>query len=287
MLIPPLDEDLHRKMWQAIADIYGVRFTSSFGTDPMGPAGKRWRRALAGFTPEMIAHGLHVCESSVDGWILLPLFKARCMGIPEFHSVALALSEPKRVKTRFDRLVWQNLPGGGHTFRNQRPERQDMLLRQAYMVSVEHVMRGGQLPPAVAGEIEVDLSWRRDPNAPRDLIKAAEEMKRAREFLGLSDDEEPASGPRVTPVADDESTRRSIADMTDEVLAIALMARADRKQGTPDCDSEHTLIELAFNLEYGPQLSLLRSTTSVWFRSRGDRQLGERVYFDLQKRFPA
>src|SRR5699024_12222425 len=50
----------------------------------------------------------------------------------------------------FTRLVWQNLDG--YRYKQAPADQADRLLREAYELAREHVMRGGELPE-VAGEI--------------------------------------------------------------------------------------------------------------------------------------
>lgn len=159
-------------LWGRMAAIYGHRWTSSYGDDPAGMVGDTWAAGLVGLTGAQLAKGLEACIASSDPWPpSLPDFRARCVGIPALASVRLdtGKSDP------FTRLVWQHLDG--YRYKQAPSDQSDRLLREAYELAREHVMRGGELPE-VAGEI---ASEKREPMpaSPERAAEAIDEIKRA------------------------------------------------------------------------------------------------------------
>jgi len=124
-----------------MADIYGHRFVSSFGADPRAGAGGTWARGLAGLTPQQIGQGVESCIAGAYAWPpTLPEFRALCLGVPPFAAVRAETSKSEP----FTKLVWQYLDG--HRYRQASADVADHLLREAYELAREHVMRGGELP---------------------------------------------------------------------------------------------------------------------------------------------
>lgn len=170
--LAPLPPTPLRTLWLRMAEIYGHRWTTAYGDDPELGAGDTWAKGLAGVTPGQLAEGLKASIASADPWPpTLPDFRARCLGIPPLASVRLDAGKA----SSFTRLVWQNLDG--HRYRQASADQADRLLREAYDLAREHVMRGGRLPEPAAGEIEQEER----PFVPADPAKAAaaiEEIKR-------------------------------------------------------------------------------------------------------------
>lgn len=136
------------RLWVAMADVYGHRWVSSFGADPATGAGETWAKGLAGLTTRQIGAGVSACLASSEPWPpTLPEFRARCLGIPPMSAVRLDAGK----EDGFTRLVWQFLDG--HRYRSVSADQADRLLREAYELAREHVMRGGALPEVV-GAIE-------------------------------------------------------------------------------------------------------------------------------------
>ena len=133
-----------RMLWQRMAEIYGHRWTSNFGDDAGKGAGYTWARGLAGLTNEQIRAGVDAALASAEPWPpTLPEFRALCLSIPSF-ATARATVHAKQV-TPFLRLMWTHIDG--YRFRQADQDASDRLLRNAYELARDHVMRGGALPP--------------------------------------------------------------------------------------------------------------------------------------------
>lgn len=134
-------------LWLHMGATYPHKWASAQGDDPRGVAGKVWASELAGMTRGQIDRGLSACRNASDPWPpSLPAFKAMCLGIPPLAAVRLDTGKADP----FTRLVWQNLDG--YRYKQAPSDQADRLLREAYELAREHVMRGGALPE-VAGEI--------------------------------------------------------------------------------------------------------------------------------------
>lgn len=126
-------------LWVAMADVYGHRWTSAYGADPAKGAGSTWAKGLAGLAWPDMARGLDACMAGADPWPpTLPEFRAMCFGIPSLAAVRLDHSTP------FGRLVWQYLDT--HRMRHASADAADRMIRDAYELAREHVLRGGALP---------------------------------------------------------------------------------------------------------------------------------------------
>ena len=149
---PPLPVPQCRTLWVRMAEIYGHRWTSAYGERADdGGAGDTWAKGLAGITPAQLGEGLKACIASADPWPpTLPEFRARCLGIPPIAQVRLELRGGK--PSPFARLVWLGLDA--YRYRQSPADQSDRMLRDAYELAREHVMRGGELPLEPNGEIE-------------------------------------------------------------------------------------------------------------------------------------
>lgn len=188
----PLPEAHTRRLWLRMAEIYGHRWTSAYGVDVSTGAGGTWAKGLAGLSAQQIAAGLGAAMASADPWPpTLPQFRAMCLGIPTLAAVACQLSKPGAEATPFVRLVWQNLDGWAFRHADQREA--DRLLRAAYEIACEHVMRGQPLPEPSLG-IEADAP---KPRRPASDEVAREAMARIASVIGLSQGEAGSSAGEV------------------------------------------------------------------------------------------
>jgi hypothetical protein len=137
--------------------IYGHRWTSAYGErcdDDAGAltlAGDTWQRGLTGVSEQAIAAGLQGCLMSADPWPpTLPAFRALCLQVPSLAAVRLRLRNGK--PDAFARMVWQQLDT--YAWRQADAVLADRMLRDAYDLTREHVMTGGELPAEPTGAIE-------------------------------------------------------------------------------------------------------------------------------------
>lgn len=163
-------------LWIAMADVYGHKWTSAFGADPAKGAGATWAAGLAGLTRAQFAAGIDACRVSADPWPpTLPQFRAMCLGIPSFAAVRLDRDKA----TPFARLVWRHLD----TYRMKQvsADQADRLLREAYELAREHVMRGGALPEPPAGLLEQEEA--KAPQVPETIEERLARIEAARRAL--------------------------------------------------------------------------------------------------------
>lgn len=166
-------------LWFHFSTIYPHRWTSAMGVDPRGPQGKVWATALAGFSRAQIDAGLEACRCSADEWPpSLPAFRAACHEIPALAAVKLELRGSAR-RSLFTHLVWSFLDSTAYGAANG--DKAEKLLREAYELAREHVLRGGLLPVEPDAEIgkEEKPRWVAPPPERR-----AEVLERARRIAG-------------------------------------------------------------------------------------------------------
>lgn len=174
-----MSDEVIDALWLAMAEIFGPRFTSAFGEDPQGGGGRRWARALAGLDRRAIARGIEACTMArSDPWPpTLPEFRALCLGIPSLAYVRADSAAAPHDRDRFTVLVWQHIDGA--LYRTVSAERGERMLRDAYEVAREFVMRGGALPASPVGALA------KDKGAPP-VVAPLSRAEQARKDLGLS-----------------------------------------------------------------------------------------------------
>lgn len=147
----PLAPTAARTLWVRMAEIYGHRWTSAYGDNPNEGAALTWAKGLAGISAKQVGDGLRACVSSSDPWPpTLPEFRGMCLSIPTLAAVKVEQSQDG-LRSPFARLVWSYLDG--YAMRRASSDQCDRMIREAYGLAREHVMRGGELPPEPAGEI--------------------------------------------------------------------------------------------------------------------------------------
>lgn len=173
------------RLWHRMGAIYGHRWSSAYGEDAtaQGEAGEVWAKGLAGLTARQIGDGISAAMASADPWPpTLPEFRALCLGIPSFATVAHQIFRPAPEQSMFVRLVWQRIDGW--RFGQAPTQEAERMLRSAYESAREHVMRGGALPePSIA--IEAAKPREVQPASP-EVVKAA--MDKIAAAIGAADD---------------------------------------------------------------------------------------------------
>lgn len=171
-----------------MADIYGHRWVSAYGDNPIASPGKMWAKGLAGLTQQQLAHGLEAALVSADPWPpTLPAFRALCLGIPSLASIKSEIRKPNDACSPFAILVWRRLDHW-HFARSEQ-DKADRLLADAYESAREFVMRGGELPtpePRIAHEVQP----KERPAASPEVV--AMHMAKLAEMLGGSEEQTPS-----------------------------------------------------------------------------------------------
>jgi hypothetical protein len=141
-----------RTLWLRMTEIYGYKWTSAYGEDAEAGAGETWASGLSGLPPRAINIGLSAALVSSDPWPpTLPQFRAMCLEVPSLAAVKLAVKN-RNLSTPFMRQVWTKLDG--YRLRSDEAWEVDRQIREAYELAREHVMQGGECPPAPAALIE-------------------------------------------------------------------------------------------------------------------------------------
>lgn len=189
----PVNPTAMRTLWVRMAEIYGHRWTSSYGAEanPEGAAGT-WAKGLAGVSAGQIAEGLRACLASAEPWPpTLPEFRAMSLGIPSLSAVKLGIKCGDM--NAFARLVWQHIDG--YRYKQADYKTADRLLQEAYDIAREYVMRGGELPPEPVGEIAHD-----EPKRPEFPETREERALRLAAKLGEDYNPETSGLPNSNPV---------------------------------------------------------------------------------------
>ena len=172
----PQSEPVIRRLWQRMAEIYHHRWTSAMGDDAGASTGRVWAKGLSGLSLVQIGAGIDALLVRADGWPpTLPEFRAMCMGVPSLADVQVALRSAER--SGFVRLVWQHLDG--YAFSRSEQASADRMLRGAYELAREHVMRGGEVPTdsiALPAPAPVPTEFGYRPGTPAPSIDALAEI---------------------------------------------------------------------------------------------------------------
>jgi hypothetical protein len=168
-----------RKLWLRMTEIYGHKWTSAYGEDAEKGAGHTWAKGLASITPRQIANGISSAISSSDSWPpTLPEFRKLCLGIPSFAAVQFELRTNKDARSPFLRQVWSYVDS--YMFARADQIKAERMLREAYELAVEFVMRGGPLPAPISAVIEAPKP---EPHRPARPEVAAENIAKISELL--------------------------------------------------------------------------------------------------------
>lgn len=168
-----------------MAAIYGHRWVTAFGETPENGAGRltiagdTWKRGLAGLAERQIGAGLQACVASNEPWPpTLPEFRAMCLGVPALAAVRMELASRSAERSAFAVLVWRFVDG--HRYRLADGDRADRILREAYDLAREYLMRGGTLPePATA--LEAPEEQQRSPATEQTVRESLDRIARTLE----------------------------------------------------------------------------------------------------------
>ena len=123
--------------------MFGHTWASAYGEKAEGATAETWASCLAGVTNGQIADGLRAClAEGAEFPPRAPRFRAMCLGIPSLALVRLEIRSGEH--SQFTRAVWANLDG--YRFRQSSADAADRMLRDAYDLTREQVMRGQALP---------------------------------------------------------------------------------------------------------------------------------------------
>lgn len=171
----------------------GARWASAASALPMDDvtgqltlAADTWSQALAGITEAQMGEGLRACMASGDEYVPTPmLFRSRCLGIPALAFVRLALRDRRLAEpTPFVRLVSSLIDW--YAFNRSDQQRADRLVREAYHLASEHVMRGGALPDEPVASIEAPKP---SPRTPCTEATAKQSIEAAAKAIGIASGE--------------------------------------------------------------------------------------------------
>jgi hypothetical protein len=123
--------------------MYGHTWASAYGDAPTGTTAETWASCLAGVSNQQIADGLRACVAEgAEFPPSAPRFRGMCLGIPSLALVRLEIRSGGH--GQFTRAVWANLDA--FRFGQVSTDNADRMLRDAYELTREQVMRGQSLP---------------------------------------------------------------------------------------------------------------------------------------------
>lgn len=173
--------------------LFGHTWASQYGTEANGIAGETWAVALAGVTGKQIADGLRVTMTlGKDFPPSAPRFRALCMNIPS-QPMASRMIYGKEPSSPFSRHMWGYIDA--FRFRTAEMEKTDRMIADAYGMTTEFIMRGGQLPEEPAALLEAP---RADPVTRTD--EESTEFYERREAVAQREIQKLADFLRVPPV---------------------------------------------------------------------------------------
>ena len=150
-----------RRIWERQTALYGHAWVSVHGVTPhdktgaLSMSGDTWGRALAGVSAQQIAAGIEACVAEgAEFPPSAPRFRAMCLGVPILAAVRSELrrGEP----SPFARATWAELDV--FRYKQASAEQADRLLRDAYDLVRDRVMRGETLPELPVAFIPHEVS---------------------------------------------------------------------------------------------------------------------------------
>lgn len=164
-----------------MAEIYGHKWTSAYGSDPGASVGGTWAKGLAGLNQSDIAAGVEACLAGALSWPpTLPEFRELCLGIPSVAKVRVYFQQLRGDSPidPFARLVWSYIDG--FAYKHATREQCDRMVSDAYTAAREYRMRGGALPePSLAIEAP-----KPEPVTPKSKEEKARILAEARAAVG-------------------------------------------------------------------------------------------------------
>lgn len=146
-----------RRLWERMVAMYGHAWTNVHGVTPHGGdgglsmSGDTWSRVLSGLEARQIAEGIETCiAQGAEFPPSAPHFRAMCLGIPALAAVQREMGEVER--SPFTRAVWARLDS--YRFRQVTAAAAERMLRDAYALVRDEVMRGVALPITPAAAVE-------------------------------------------------------------------------------------------------------------------------------------
>lgn len=150
--------DWLRRLWERMIASYGHAWTSANGLQPQRDdgsltiAGQTWATVIADLDGTQIGNGLKACLLSGREFPPKPgQFRLMCLGDPSEADVLAELRATDTQRHPFVRLVWQRIDS--YAWRHATPERQEAMVRTAYVWATEYRARGGRLPDAPVAEL--------------------------------------------------------------------------------------------------------------------------------------
>lgn len=157
--------------------MFGHTWASQYGTVAAGLAADTWGAVLTGLTAEQLANGLHACAAEGREFPpSAPRFRGMCLGIPSFARIQLEIRDGD--PSPFAIATWSKVDG--YAYRNAQADKAERMLRAAYDLAVESVMRGEPLPVIAA---KVEHEKRAVTPAPPEV--AAKHIDEIRELLAV------------------------------------------------------------------------------------------------------
>lgn len=146
-----------RRLWERMVALYGHAWVSVHGLTPqatdhdaLSMSGSTWAGVLAGLTGLQIAEGVNACVAEGGEFPpSAPRFRAMCLGVPSLGAVRSELRHGS--PSPYTRAVWTELDV--HRYKLAGADQADRLLREAYELVRDRVMRGEPLPASPVAEI--------------------------------------------------------------------------------------------------------------------------------------
>lgn len=152
------------------------------GADPNSVDMRAWIAEMRSLTMAQIDTGLKACRQDPSEWPPSPgMFKARCLGVPRYARARYEIGGKGEHRSPFVRKMWEFVDASA--YRQAPADKADRMLRDAYDLTIEHVLADGDMPDAPVALIEQQDAPK--PSIPTDPAAKAEILRRAREEAGI------------------------------------------------------------------------------------------------------
>mgnify|MGYP003600549650 CR=1 FL=1 len=178
--VTPLSQNNLDKLWLAMTETYGHRWTSNFGVS--ADQNHAWAKHLSGLTGLQIANGLNALSGMGLAWPpSAPEFRAMCLQVPGLPSEAQAWDEARSGK--YSHKAVKIAAEATSTFDLHTGKNNDKALRQRFERNYAIVMRRAQTGQPLEGRIAHGIGH--DSSRPREQVQLEHSVKVADELVAL------------------------------------------------------------------------------------------------------
>ena len=163
-----LPRDLLDFVWLRMAARYGHAWVAQYGATPDGAVGAEWRETLGNLTAAQVTDAFNSDALRGADWPPSSgAFRALALGIPSLGAVRAEVRPGSPTVSAFTRAVWGRLDGWA--YQRADADRADRMLREAYDLTRDGVLRGESLPAQPVAALSAEQPERKAAATPEQV----------------------------------------------------------------------------------------------------------------------